>query len=108
MIRENYQKLKSLEKLRDNLVHMLIHDLRSPLMGIMGNLDLLNLKLKDSSTAQISKYLDSARCSVSQLSEMVSSVLDVNKLESSKMCVDIQENSWKELIDEVTGNLSLM
>ena len=37
---ENYEHLRRLEELRDNLVHMIVHDLCNPLTGICGFLDL--------------------------------------------------------------------
>ena len=39
-LKENYEQLRRLEELRDNLVHMIVHDLRNPLTGISGFLDL--------------------------------------------------------------------
>jgi len=38
---QSYDQLRSLETLRDNLVHMVVHDMRSPLMVLMMNLDFL-------------------------------------------------------------------
>ena len=40
-IRESYARLRQLEKLRDDLVHMIAHDLRNPLTAVSGYLDLV-------------------------------------------------------------------
>ncbi|PYR39407.1 MAG: hypothetical protein DMF93_14250 [Acidobacteria bacterium] len=34
-------EIKAVQDLRDGLVHMIVHDLRSPLTSVMGYLDLL-------------------------------------------------------------------
>src|SRR5689334_1924873 len=38
---KSYSKLQELEQLRDQLVHMVVHDMRSPLMVLSGHLSLL-------------------------------------------------------------------
>ncbi len=40
-IKQQYDNLQSLLKLREDMVQMLIHDLRNPLTGILLNLELL-------------------------------------------------------------------
>ena len=46
-LQEQYDQLHELEELRDNLVHMVIHDMRSPLMGLCGLLQLLQMQASD-------------------------------------------------------------
>lgn len=43
-LQHSYDKLLELEALRDNLVHMIVHDMRSPLTVAIGNLDLAHSK----------------------------------------------------------------
>ena len=40
-LQENYARLRELEALRDNLTHMIAHDLRGPLSIAHGYLDLV-------------------------------------------------------------------
>ena len=40
-LQDSYEGLKELETLRDDLTHMIIHDMRSPLTGISGYLQLV-------------------------------------------------------------------
>ena len=44
----------SLEELRDNLVHMIVHDMRAPLTIIQGRLDLLQMQWGESLTKDFS------------------------------------------------------
>ena len=47
---DNYKRLRELEDVRDSLVHMIIHDLRSPLMAVLGYLEMLESYEKDNLT----------------------------------------------------------
>ena len=78
-LKKNYDKLEELEKLRDDLVHMIVHDMRSSLTGIYGFLQLLQGNPKDTT------YLQMVMDLTKTLIEMVSSLLDVNRLEAGQM-----------------------
>ncbi|MEI6149444.1 MAG: response regulator, partial [bacterium] len=74
-LRENYEQLKKLEDLRDNLTHMVVHDMRSPLMGITGHLELLEMDAENKFSGDDLKYLRNARRSGLVLVGMVTSLL---------------------------------
>ena len=84
-VNESLDRLRELEELRDNLTHMIVHDMRSPLMGICGSLELLQMtvadRLDEEDRDDMERALDSSRL----LTEMVSSLLDVSRLEAGKM-----------------------
>lgn len=84
-LQESYVRLSELEKLRDNLVHMVVHDLRSPLLGLSGCLQLLHGDVASTLETEQREDLESAMGAASTLSEMVTSLLDVNRLESGEM-----------------------
>jgi two-component system, sensor histidine kinase and response regulator len=84
----NYRRLSELERLRDSLVHMVVHDLRSPLLGLSGCLQLLQGDLADTLQPEQAEDLDSALTAAQRLGEMVSSLLDVSRLEAGQMPLD--------------------
>ena len=77
-----YQKLRKLERQRDDMVHMIVHDLRSPLAVIMCFLDLLSM---EKVAPDIEKLLCSAQQTTQALSGMISTLLDVSRLETGQM-----------------------
>lgn len=87
---ESLERQAELERMRDNLVHMMVHDMRSPLMGIGGNLDLLRMDIETGLGSQQQGFLDSASQATKSLIEMVSSMLDVSRLEARQMPVALQ------------------
>lgn len=90
---------KELELMRDNLIHMVVHDLRSPLSGIVGYLSLLDLKRQDLSEKQ-QRYVASASKSSAQLMKLINELLDVHKLESEALQIDTQLTDIRKLAAE--------
>lgn len=84
-VQEALERLQALERLRDNLIHMIVHDMRSPLMSVFGNLELLQMDLGDRLEEKEKQGLEDAMDAARKLTEMVTSLLDVNKLESGQM-----------------------
>lgn len=83
---DNYAKLRKLEKLRDDLTHMVIHDMRTPLMGISSSIEFLQSGISDpNAKKELLAMLDT---SASELSLMVNTLLDVTRLEQGEMPVN--------------------
>ncbi|MEI6387447.1 MAG: ATP-binding protein [Spirochaetota bacterium] len=84
-LRESYEKLLELEKLRDSLVHMLVHDLRGPLGGIAGTFDFVLAEARSLLSPTSLELLEEMHKSTNWLLQSVTSILDVNKLEAGRM-----------------------
>ncbi len=84
-LRESYARLQELERLRDSLIHMIVHDMRAPLHVIMGNARMMEKGLNGPLTDQQKSSLGMMLTIVRQLSEMASTILDVNRLEEGRM-----------------------
>ena len=80
-----YQRLEDLEKMRDSLVHMLVHDLRTPLTGISCYLQMSEARVSALGDVQLVKDFDEMGSAVVQLTEMISDMLDVSRLEANAM-----------------------
>ncbi len=84
-LKESYVRLRKLEALRDNVTQMIVHDLRNPLMVVAGYLDMAIKKTVGSPKKDTARFLVSGRAALSQIQEMVTSILDVSRIESSRM-----------------------
>jgi len=83
-LKANYARLQEMERLRDNLTHMIAHDMRSPLLALQLSIGLLgsDIPVREVDTAAI---VENARLGVSILIDMVSQMLDVSRMEAGKM-----------------------
>jgi signal transduction histidine kinase len=86
---QNFEKmaiaLKQLEDLRQDLIRMIIHDLKSPLSGIMGSLDYLESGLLGEMNDEQKKIVSLAKKSSDNLLGMIQNLLDVAKMEEGKL-----------------------
>jgi len=75
---------KQLDSLRDDLMAMIYHDLRSPLANIISSLDLLSTMLPTNSDPAIDDVYQIASRSTDRLQRLISSLLDIYRLESGQ------------------------
>jgi signal transduction histidine kinase len=99
-LRHSYEKLRDLERLRDNLVHMVVHDMRSLLFSLLSTADFLQTDLAENINDQTREDLDSVTTAATRLNRMASDLLDVSKLEEEKMPVRSEECDLAEIVQE--------
>jgi signal transduction histidine kinase len=90
-VEAQYEELKELQDLRDSLTHMIVHDLRSPLTGILSSLQLIQMMAGDRLEKEEMEDVDRALQATRQLVDMVSALLDVNRMESGEMPLNLKE-----------------
>lgn len=96
-LQQSYDRLRELEMLRDNLVHMIVHDMRSPLSSIFGYLEMAEMTPLPEGVAA---YIKNALKGTGTLLEMVSNLLDVSKMEAGQMTLDFSAIDLKKLAAE--------
>ncbi|MBU2568376.1 MAG: sensor histidine kinase [Elusimicrobia bacterium] len=98
--------LHELEELRQDLISMIVHDMKSPLSGIIGSLDyLLSGRLEASSQNEI---LTITKRSADNLYGLVQNLLDVSKMEDGKLVPDKTGVGINDLLKDVTEQFKLM
>jgi two-component system sensor histidine kinase/response regulator len=105
---ENLDKLRALELLRDDLVHMIVHDMRSPLMTLIGHLGFLQ---KDALTAlpkESLRDLEAAVHAAKVVAHMANDLLDVSRLENSRIPLERHEHDLSALSRAVVGTLGTL
>lgn len=80
-----HERLRVVEDLRDRLFHMVVHDMRSPLMALSMNLEFLRDAIAPVASAQANNDLRTAIHSANALGHMANELLDVSRLESGAM-----------------------
>ncbi len=82
---QTHLQLRRLEKLRDDLTHMVVHDLRNPLAGISILLKILKKSEVQNLTAGTRELVELACGSVEELFTMIDSLLDVSRMGAGEM-----------------------
>jgi NtrC-family two-component system sensor histidine kinase KinB len=98
---------KELDQLREDLLSMIYHDLRSPLANVVSSLDVLNtmVEFEDESPA-IQSLFDIAVRSTKRIQRLIDSLLDVNRLEAGQTAGDMKLTSLQILIRESLDTLT--
>lgn len=100
-INDNIEKLKNHDKLRQELVSNVSHDLRTPLAIIHGYTETLLIKDKDLSDKDRVQYLNNINSSTEKLTRLVSQLFEYSKLEAKQ----IEPHKEPFLISELAMDL---
>ena len=95
-LEQNFKRLQQLEKDRDDLTHMIIHDLRTPLTSVIAGMQTLDM-VGDLNEDQQS-IMEIAVVGGQTLLGMINDLLDIDKLESGGMQLELGPVSASELV----------
>ncbi|HDQ73452.1 MAG TPA: GAF domain-containing protein [Chloroflexi bacterium] len=92
---------RMLERMREDLTHAMVHDLRNPLTAIHGALSFLadNLDVSLSSTQQ--QLWDIAQENTQSMLKLVNAILEISRLENRQMPLDQTVISLPKLVSNV-------
>src|SRR3712207_2959482 len=103
-LQQNYKRLQELEKVRDDLTHMIVHDMRTPLTSVMTGMQTLNM-LGDLNEDQ-RELVNIAADGAETLLGMINDLLDVEKMESGSMQLDCVLLSPAELVASAVSQVA--
>ena len=92
---------KNLDGLREDMLSMIYHDLRSPLANIVSSLDVLNALATGPENENLNSVVTIARRSTDRIQRLVSSLLDINRLELGQAIVSQQAVAPASLSEDV-------
>jgi len=91
---------RAIERLRQDMTHTMVHDLRNPLSGISTSLGFLTGGMMGQLTPEQLDVLRIAQHSTLRMLELVNAILDVSRLESGRMPLELEAFSLTELLSE--------
>lgn len=96
-----------LETMRRELSSMVVHDLRNPITSIISGMGVLQDLLDDGEADRtaIKEVIQIARASAENMLNLVQSLLDVSRLEDSKLTLDCANLSLADAIDNATTSV---
>lgn len=78
---------KDLDALREDLIAMVYHDLRSPLANVVSSLDVMETLLPPEGNGPLSSVLKIAVRSTDRIQRLVNSLLDITRIESGQTLI---------------------
>ncbi len=98
-ILRDISEAKQLETLREDLLSMIYHDLRSPLANIVSGVDVLE-SLQDENDSMARTVLDIIRRAADRIQRLTSTMLDIRRLEAGQPLAKLEPASPQQLIEE--------
>jgi len=104
-LQSSYEKLRESERLRDSLVHMIVHDLRSPLTAISAYLEMFAQEAKQKLGTETHEDIASAMQATRNMTRMINGILDVSKMEAQMMKLDLRECDLVQVVGDSMNDL---
>jgi signal transduction histidine kinase len=98
----DFTQQRQLEQLREDFTNMLVHDLKSPLTGVIGGIELAESLFPDeivdgSEVTEQKEFLNMASNNCRNMLSMVNTLLEVSRLEAGRMPLDKRQITLEEL-----------
>ena len=106
-IKKLYKDLQEIEKVKDALSRMIVHDLRNPLMAIQGLIGLLqmpNAHLPE----DVVKKLMQIQAASDEMANLINAILDIAKMESNTMPTSPVLFNASDLTKEVVAETKVL
>lgn len=91
---------RSLEQLREDLTYTMVHDLRSPLTGILSSVEFVDRTLLNQLAPDQRQVLELARNNAQRMLKLVNAILDISRLESGRMPLEQAPIALPEFIND--------
>jgi signal transduction histidine kinase len=95
--------LQQLEQNKEQLMQMVVHDLKNPLTALIGFLEILRM---DQLSAEQQQLLDGALRSGKNLSGLISDLLDIGRIEDGQLDLDYSPFGPRELLIDCAAEMS--
>ncbi len=99
---------KQLDRLRDDLMAMIYHDLRSPLANIISSLDILDTMLPEDQAESVRPIFEITTRSADRLQRLISSLLDINRLEAGQPITNRRQVDPRALAEEALDAVRML
>lgn len=105
---KNINEIKSVEKLRKELISNISHDLRTPLTSLQGYAETLVLMDDELDKKTKLKYLNTILFSTERIKRMVDDLFEISKLEANQVKTNKESFSINELLSDIVMKYDLI
>lgn len=92
-LNDSYAKLSRIQRLRDEMTQMIVHDLKSPLSNILTTLEIVRTTLETQGSGRESdevRLVANAHLSAEQMERLIGNLLDIHRIEEGRLTVQLE------------------
>lgn len=95
------KELIQMDQFKEELVHLVVHDMKNPLFVIQGNLQMMSMGLEQSASDMLKKYVGRIDRSTQNLLRMVTNLIDISKIEQGTMQLNPEITNFNEVLENI-------
>lgn len=99
------RELLTIQRFKESMTQMVVHDLKNPLAGVMGNIQLMQMQRGQMTPGRMDELLQRSLDSARQMARMVQNILEVAKLEEQKMPIRREPVGLADVVSEQVAEL---
>jgi two-component system phosphate regulon sensor histidine kinase PhoR len=104
-VQQAYEDMKDLDKMKDSLVDTISHEMRTPLTTILGYLEMASVGMYGDVPPKMKVKFDTMLASVNRINQLVSTMLELSRLEQKTLNLDFEPVNVAMITREVIKDL---
>jgi DNA-binding response OmpR family regulator len=100
------ESLIRMDKFKEDLINLIVHDMKNPLFVIQGNLQMMSMSMQNLSADFLKKYTKRIERSSQQLLRMVVNLLDISRIEEGTIELKNDKANINTIIKEIAIRIS--
>jgi len=98
---EKNESLVGMDRFKEDLTNLIIHDMKNPLFVIQGNLQMMSMSMENVPPEILKKYTQRIERSSQQLLRMVVNLLDISRIEEGTIRLRNDHANINEIVEEI-------
>ncbi|HSX43611.1 MAG TPA: PAS domain-containing sensor histidine kinase [Candidatus Saccharimonadales bacterium] len=90
-----------------SFVALAVHELRTPLTLLRGYIEVFDEELGPGLNAELKSFMQKMNVAAEQLAGFVDNILNVAKIEGNQLSLQLHEEDWKAVVDNVVHDLQM-
>lgn len=103
---EKNASLVRMDMFKEDLINLIVHDMKNPLFVIQGNLQMMSMSMQNLSAEFLKKYTQRIERSSQQLLRMVVNLLDISRIEEGTIKLKNDKANVNNIIKEIAVRIS--
>lgn len=104
-LRQSFEKLQALDKMKSNFLAMISHELRTPLTSVIGYSEMMIEGMAGDINEEQREYLETIKDKGESLLTLIGSLLDMSKMEAGAMQMNLQVFDTASVVEQARTSI---